>query len=88
MFYYCWGEMSIFVFKMKVGGDLEIDGWVILFKFMGKAVQFFIDFFFYDLEDVLLDNLDLKFLVCWFIIEVFNIFDYGKCICVFRFNNI
>jgi len=86
--YYRRGEMSIPAFKMKAGGDPETDGRATSLKLMGKAAQFPIDFFFYDLEDASPDNPDLKPLARQFIIEAFNTFDYGKRVRAFRPNNI
>lgn len=82
------GEMSIPAFKMKPGGEVETDGRAQSLKLMGKAAQFPIDFFFYDLEDASPDNPDFKVWARKFVVEALTTNDYGKRVVAFRPNNI
>lgn len=81
-------EMSIPGFKMKAGGDVETDGRAQSLRLMGKAAEFPIDFFFYDLEDASPDNADYKVWARKFVAEALNTFDYGDRVTAFRPNNI
>lgn len=81
-------EMSIPAFKMKAGGDVATDGREQSLKLMGKAAQFPIDFFFYDLEDASPDNADYKVWARKFVVEALTTFDYGDRVTAFRPNNI
>ena len=51
--YYRRGELSIPAFRMAEGGEPEVDGRDQSFRLMGKAAVLPVDFFFYDLEDML-----------------------------------
>lgn len=86
--YYRRAEMSIPAFKMKAGGDVETDGRAQSLKLMGKAAQFPIDFFFYDLEDASPDNPDFKVFARRFVVEALTSNDYGSRVVAFRPNNI
>ena len=86
--YFRRGEMSIPAFKLKPGGDPEVDGRALSLKLMGKAATLPVDFFFYDLEDAAPDNPEFKPLARRFLIEAFETLDYGQRVRAFRPNNI
>jgi len=86
--YYRRGEMSIPAFKMKPGGDPEVDGKASSLKMMGKAATLPVDFFFYDLEDAAPDNPDFKPLARMFVADALADFDFGDRVVAYRPNNI
>jgi citrate lyase subunit beta/citryl-CoA lyase len=86
--YYRRGEMSIPAFKMKAGGNVETDGRENSLKLMGKAAQFPIDFFFYDLEYASPDHPEYKVYSREFVVEALTTNDFGNRVVAFRPNNV
>jgi citrate lyase beta subunit len=80
--------MSIPSFKMKPGGNLEVDARENSLKLMKKAAELPIDFFFYDLEDAAPDNANFKPWARKFVVEALTSFNYGDRVTAFRPNNI
>ena len=86
--YYRRGEMAIPAFKMKSGGNPEIEGRETSLKLMKKVVDLPVDFFFYDLEDASPDHNEYKAFARKFVVDVLNSMNFGDRVVAFRPNNI